>query len=232
MERLLWGAATLIALGGTANAADLAARTYTNALGYNWTGLYIGGFVGDAFRGSDNVDSQFPVLGFTQKNSGDSFFGGGQVGYNYQFAPNFVLGIEGDIGGLSRNDRTLWFFNLFPLVHDRYNWLASVTGRLGYTWGPYMIHARGGVAFRDNSLSVATSLTSHRDDTGYTIGGGLEYMFAPTWSAKIEYQYYDFGRTSHTFNGDPLLRYKEDLHTVKAGINYHFNWGAPVAARY
>ena len=60
-------------------------------------------------------------------------------------------------------------------------------------------------------------------------------MFAPNWSAKIEYQYYNFGNT--TFLTGPAgiafgTRATDDEHTVKGGINYHFNWGGPVAARY
>ena len=63
---------------------------------------------------------------------------------------------------------------------------------------------------------------------------GLEYMFAPNWSAKVEYQYYNFGSTTFT-GGTPEIvgaRFRNDEQTVKAGLNYHFGWGGPVAARY
>jgi outer membrane immunogenic protein len=71
----------------------------------------------------------------------------------------------------------------------------------------------------------------HQD--GFTVGAGLEYMFAQNWSAKIEYQYYDFGKTR--FNVAPLDAFgsvRDDEHTVKAGLNYRFNWGGPVVAKY
>jgi outer membrane immunogenic protein len=58
-------------------------------------------------------------------------------------------------------------------------------------------------------------------------------MFAQNWSAKIEYQYYDFGKTR--FNVAPLDAFgsvRDDEHTVKAGLNYRFNWGGPVVAKY
>ncbi|MBE0705394.1 MAG: porin family protein, partial [Afipia sp.] len=114
------------------------------------------------------------------------------------------------------------------------DWLASVTGRLGYTWGPGMIYAKGGVAFRDNGgIGTNTVALVDRNDTGYTVGAGLEYMFAPAWSAKIEYQYYNFDRTNVVLAAAPsTISYRDDLHTVKAGINYHFNWGGPVVAKY
>ena len=245
MKKILLSVATLIALGATANAADLAARPYTKAPAYvapayNWTGFYIGGFVGGAFNGSNSVDALLPPpFNFAGNNPDGSFFGGGQIGYNYQFAPNWVLGIEGDIGGLSGDDRTVSFLvsNIVspPFMHTHNEWLASVTGRLGYTWGAGMIYAKGGVAFRDNggfrAIDFPLSISSH--DTGYTIGGGLEYMFAPAWSAKIEYQYYNFDSATVTLdNTIPFLRYRDDLHTVKGGINYHFNWGSPMVARY
>ena len=99
---------------------------------------------------------------------------------------------------------------------------------------------KGGYAYSDNSQSLTlagvgvpfTTNGNHHD--GYTVGGGLEYMFAPSWSAKIEYQYYNFGKTSFVtpaaargFGSTTI-----DEHTVKAGLNYHFNLGGPVVARY
>jgi outer membrane immunogenic protein len=73
---------------------------------------------------------------------------------------------------------------------------------------------------------------SHRD--GYTVGAGLEYMFAPNWSAKIEYQYYNFGSTTFTSGPADIFgtRFRDDDQTVKVGVNYRFGWGGPVAARY
>jgi outer membrane immunogenic protein len=101
-----------------------------------------------------------------------------------------------------------------------------------------MIYAKGGVAFRDNKSLEASpflaslGVTSDRDDTGYTVGGGFEYMFAPAWSAKVEYQYYNFDNTNVSVAGVPVLNYRDDLHTVKVGVNYHFNWAGPVVAKY
>ena len=74
---------------------------------------------------------------------------------------------------------------------------------------------------------------SHKD--GWTVGAGLEYMFAQNWSAKAEYQYYDFDRS--TFVAPvalaPFGSFRNDVHTVKVGINYRFNFGGgPVVAKY
>ena len=79
---------------------------------------------------------------------------------------------------------------------------------------------------------AAFTTTGNKRD-GYTVGGGLEYLFAPNWSAKVEYQYYNFGNT--TFRGPPAIvgtSVRNDEHTVKAGLNYRFGWGGPVVAKY
>jgi len=59
-------------------------------------------------------------------------------------------------------------------------------------------------------------------------------MFAPNWSAVAEYQYYNFGKANFTAPAAlvPFGSFTTDDHTVKAGVNYRFNWGSPVAARY
>ena len=133
---------------------------------------------------------------------------------------------------------------LFPgntLITAKNNQLGSVTGRVGYTWGPALLYAKGGFAWRDNNnigVSVAgvpaafTTASTQKD--GYTVGAGLEYMFAPNWSAKAEYQYYNFGSTTFTSGPAPIVgaRFRDDEHTVKVGVNYRFGWGGPAAARY
>ncbi|MGL4558490.1 MAG: outer membrane protein [Afipia sp.] len=239
MKKFLLGTVALVALGtASAVAADLPARTYTKAPVYaapiyNWTGIYVGAHIGAAFGGDDGFATN--IVGLTGSSRDAAFLGGGQIGADYQFAPNWVVGIEGQISGLSNNDRR---FTLgADSIRDRSDWLASVTGRLGYTWGPGLIYAKGGVAFRDDSGLAATAgflpAVTDRNSTGYTVGGGLEYMFAPAWSAKVEYQYYNFDTTNVVTNaGLGALSYKDDLHTVKVGVNYHFNWGGPVVAKY
>jgi outer membrane immunogenic protein len=67
---------------------------------------------------------------------------------------------------------------------------------------------------------------------GYTVGGGLEYLFAQNWSGKIEYQYYNFGRRNFTFNGQFNPGVLNEEQTIKAGLNYHFNFGGQTAAGY
>jgi outer membrane immunogenic protein len=234
----LLSAATIVAFAAPAVAADMPARTYTKApaytapqVVYNWTGFYIGGNIGGAFAGDNSL-----------QGSGGRFMGGVQAGFDYQFAPNWVMGVEAQYDWLSNNNNG---GVLFPatgtVITANSNQLGSVTGRLGYTWGPALLYAKGGYAWRDNNnINVSTPggpaffTTDGNHKDGYTVGAGLEYMFAPNWSAKAEYQYYNFGST--TFTGGPGeiigTRYRDDEHTVKAGINYRFGWGGPVVAKY
>jgi len=241
MKKFLLSTAALMVLGtASAVAADLPARTYTKAPPpayapvYNWTGFYLGGHIGAAFGGDDGFATN--IVGLTGTSRDAAFLGGGQIGANYQFAPNWVLGIEGQISALTDNERT-FTAPTGDFIRDRSDWLASVTGRLGYTWGPGLLYVKGGVAFRDDGgLGVTAGFApaaTDKESTGWTVGGGLEYMFAPAWSANVEYQYYNFGTTNVATNGGlGALSYKDDIHTVKVGINYHFNWGGPVVAKY
>jgi outer membrane immunogenic protein len=236
MRTLLLSTAAILALAAPAAAADIPARTYTKApvytapaVVYNWTGFYIGGHVGGAFGGDNSI-----------QGSDGRFLGGVQGGVDYQFATNWVVGAEAQYSWLSNNNGGA----LFPggnVVTSNNDQLGSVTGRLGYTWGPALLYGKGGYAWKDgNNISVTnggvpqafTATGNHRD--GYTVGGGLEYMFAPNWSAKVEYQYYNFGSTTFTAGpaGLPGTSFRDDEHTVKAGLNYRFGWGGPVVAKY
>ena len=244
MKKLLLATAALVALGATAPAlaADMAARPrYAKepppiaAPIYNWTGFYIGVHLGAAF-GNDNTFN-----GLVASNNDARFLGGVQGGFDYQFAPNWVLGIEAQYSWLNGDAITAAFPNGYVYTNDRRG-IGSVTGRLGYTWGPALLYVKGGYAFADNNESlflggapVAYSFDGNHQD-GYTVGAGFEYMFAQNWSGKVEYQYYDFGSSRFVTPAAlaPFGSFRNDEHTVKAGINYRFNFGGPgpVVAKY
>jgi len=239
MKKILLASAAFAVLGAaSASAADLAPRPYTKAPAYvaapiyNWTGFYIGGHVGGAFNGNSG-------FGGTSDNSDGRFLGGVQVGADYQFAPNWVIGVEGQYSWVGNNNTTVVFAPSGYGYNLNQKGLASVTGRLGYTWGPALLYVKGGWAYQDatETLFVPVGLSAAFDTTtkssGYTVGAGLEYLFTQNWSGKVEYQYYDFGST--TINAPALIAgasSKNDQHVVKAGLNYRFNWGGPVVAKY
>jgi outer membrane immunogenic protein len=237
MRKLLLGAAACAAFAAPAFAADLPAKPYTKApvykapeVIYNWTGFYVGGHAGAAFPGSSSLDT-----------SNVRFMGGLQGGFDYEFPNNWVIGAEAQYSWLAGNSGGGVAFPGGTVASANPDQLGSVTGRLGYAFGPTLLYAKGGYAWRNNdNLSVTTggvpvafTVDSNHHD-GYTVGAGVEYMFTPNWSIKGEYQYYNFGNTSFTSGPAPIVgaRFHDDEHTVKLGINYRFGWGGPVVAKY
>jgi outer membrane immunogenic protein len=240
MKKILLAVVALTAVGAATPAlgADLGARPYYNkapayAPIYNWTGFYIGGHIGGAFSGSDNFN------GLVLSDYSARLLGGIQAGADWQFAPNWVVGVEGQYSWLGNGGLNAAFPGGLVYNNDQRG-LGSITGRIGYSWGPGLVYVKGGYAYSDNrdtltfaGVPVAFALDgNHRD--GYTVGAGLEYMFAPNWSAKGEYQYYDFGSTRFLAPAAlvPFGSFHHDEHTLKLGVNYRFNFGSPVVARY
>jgi len=221
MKKILAALVAFAALTATAPAlgADLGARPYYNkapvdaAPLYNWTGFYIGGHVGGAFSGSNNFN------GAVLSDSSARLLGGVQAGLDWQFAPNWVLG--------------------YVYTNDQRG-LGSITARIGYTWGPGLVYVKGGYAYSDNAERVTLGgvptafLLDGNHSNGYTVGTGVEYMFAPNWSAKGEYMYYNFGSSRFVTPAAlaPFGSFHTDDHTLKLGVNYRFNFASPVVARY
>jgi outer membrane immunogenic protein len=163
---------------------------------------------------------------------------GGQIGFDWQLSPNWVVGLEGQLSWVDFDQS--WAAPGLALTRQN-DWIGSITGRVGYTWGPGLLYVKGGWAFADNDYSLvvagvpAVFSSGNNSNNGWTLGAGLEYMFAPSWSAKIEYQYYNFGSDTLIAPVAPFVvgvNTDNDVHTVKLGVNYRFNWGGPVAARY
>ena len=243
MKKILFATVALLVLSAAAPAvgADLGAGPYYNKAAqpayvapiYNWTGFYLGAHLGGAFSSDNNFN------GLSTGNNGNGrFLGGVQVGADWQFSPNFVVGLEGQYSWLSGNVGAV-----FPSGHLYTNdqrGIGSVTGRVGYTWGPGLLYVKGGYAFSDNNERVTFNggtvpfVIDGDHQNGYTVGAGIEYMFAPSWSAKAEYQYYNFGDAHFTAFAPVVAtgNFTTDDHTVKAGVNYRLNWGGAVGPRY
>jgi outer membrane immunogenic protein len=229
MKKLLLTTAAMIALVSSASAADLA-RSYTKAPALvspatNWSGFYAG--VMGGYGWSDSVS----VAGFSTSSSDlKGGFGGGTIGYNWQLAGSqFVFGLEVDAAA---SDLKYSQSAFGVTAEDKIRAFGSVTGRLGYAFDSALLYVKGGYAWADNRVSgsaFGVTIADSKTHSGYTVGAGLEYMFAPSWSAKAEYMYADYGH--QTYFG--AFDVGASVHTIKGGINYHFNWGAgPVVAKY
>jgi outer membrane immunogenic protein len=179
-------------------------------------------------------------------SNGTGFVGGGQVGCDYQ-ADRLVVGAQGqfDFGSLHSANPSPFFPSTFARVETTAT--ATATVRAGVLVTPQVLaYVKGGGAWAQTDtgiygtvphLYLAESASPNR--LGWTVGGGLEWMFAPNWSVFGEYNYMDFGTRNVNFVTSPqavgipdVVRTRLKTQTVLAGINYHFNWGGPVVARY
>ena len=221
MKQLLLAGAALLSVATAASAADLRARPYAKAAppaavvaAYNWSGFYIGAMGG---YGSET-------------DAGSGGFGGGTIGYNWQLpGSQFVFGVEVDAAGASIKDSVTEDLGggVLGTFETKINSFGSVTGRAGFAIDAALLYAKGGYAWANNKATLSVvgfpdTFSDNKTHTGFTIGGGLEYMFAPNWSAKGEYMYTSLGSESYNIGGVPLDSGNIDLHTFKVGVNYHF----------
>lgn len=239
-------AAAGIGLSQAASAADLGtAPIYAKAPAvapFTWTGSYIGGYVGGAFGGQDAVTgvpvngAGIPAFGgpaVSYKYDG-SFIGGYTGGYNWQVAPNWVIGYEGETGYMGNKGSAAFAGSATSVATTRVEGIYSAwTARLGYAADRSLIYAKGGLALAefktgvfDGTVGIDTMQRKYR--LGYAVGAGWEYAIAPRWSAKVEYLYLGFDKNVTTAGGFPAPLFTTTrlpgIHTVKVGANYKWDW--------
>lgn len=247
---------------GPAVAADMRMPTKAPiapmATTYNWNGFYVGGHVGYGWgrANSDTFDAAGALTATTERKT-DGVFGGGQIGVNWQFHPNWLIGVEADLSGSNiKGSLTSCTVTGCASSNGTNDWFGTVRGRLGVVYNNWLFYGTGGGAWMDNSVSrtitcvgaacpttttasvlVGQVSTASSTLNGWTVGGGIEWGFAPGWTAKLEYQHMEFNYTAE-FNytlATAFRRSVTDLHvdTVRVGVNYLFNWGGgPIVARY
>jgi outer membrane immunogenic protein len=214
---------TVLAGGGTAIAADL--EPYYRAPPpvlvplFTWTGFYVGGNVGGAATSINELWSPLPssatfgAFPITGSTGGASFAGGFQAGYNWQFAPTWVAGIEGDWSwaNATGNINQPWVLNSsgvvvpgsFTSMSSTLEWVSSIRVRLGYlvtptlmaygtaggTWGK-IDYAASSFAPATPPPPYATSAAFSNTQGGWVAGAGLEWAFTPNWLLRGEYLFY------------------------------------------
>lgn len=234
---MLFAAAVIhLAANQSAMAADLA-RGYPPPvyipppviIPYLWTGCYVGGNVGGAWSRVDLTGVS--GVNFSATNSG--FAGGGQIGCDYQWGTSWVVGFRNMLDATSLSSSTAFStISSTGTVNSQTRWFDTLTARGGYLVTPQvLLYAQGGVAwtntditFNSNGSQVGELSNNH---TGWTLGAGAEWMFAPHWSVFAEYNFMSFGTQNATFTGCGGTcvvngNANADVQNLLAGVNYKF----------
>jgi outer membrane immunogenic protein len=263
MIRSLLLASAMTVVAGAAFAADLpdtkGAPVYAPPLipVFSWTGFYIGANAGVSGTSSSSNTSYTNAETWSYHGNGWGFSGGGQIGYNYEFAnTNFVAGVEADFQG-STAKSTYWDDNYS--YSNNYNesykyktsldWWGTARVRLGYAFGNILPYVTGGFAY--GRTNTAYSYQYNNNDnynysygatrTGWTVGAGVEYAITKNLTLKVEGLYTDLGnKTVDTDyygnnNSNTYTQTNVRFATVRAGVNWKFDFlapPAPVVAKY
>jgi outer membrane immunogenic protein len=224
LSLVLTAAVSVIAFSQTATAAP----PTPVAVALSWTGFYAGGNLGygwgDASSDLSSLQPWATRTLFTMNGSYGTHFdgivGGVQLGYNWQFLPNWVIGFEADWQASDQNgNSTFDGVIVAPLPPGTFydpattsqnvglTWFGTVRGRFGFAWDHWLVYATGGLAYGRISVNGITNVANVTplfpnpsvtfSDTstnkGWTVGGGAEFRLNSRWSAKVEYLYIDLG---------------------------------------
>jgi opacity protein-like surface antigen len=253
MRKVFFAAAALaVTMTGPALAADMPLKGAAPfAERFSWTGCYLGGHVGGGFAHKDITDPVQLVedsFGFgppagttTVSPAPKGVVVGGQIGCDYQFAPSWVVGIEGSAAGSTmKGSKVVGLPDSVPdtaLVQAKTDFLTSVTGRIGLAFDNVLLYGKGGVAMAADRYDVTGSIGGTQfgfvgleNRIGWTAGGGLEWAFSRHWSTNIEYDYYGFGHRTPTMNDQTnavlgIVDVRQSIQVVKVGLNFHM-WGS------
>ena len=245
MRKFLGGTAIVLIMTAGAAAADLGQRSYAPPVmmqpaPMGWSGFYLGANLGG---GWGSGDSDFSVAGgqfATVNNSLSGFIGGAQIGYNWQMGP-LIFGLETDFqySGLRGEvdapicPAALCGVALSATYKQDVTWFGTVRGRLGYADAGWLAYLTGGYAYAQldteataTAGAVTANFSANDIRGGWTLGGGVEMMLAPNWSAKVEYLHLDFGSDSGSLvlPGLPTItdNARLTMEVVRAGVNYRF----------
>lgn len=205
---------------------------------YDWNGFYVGGHIGGAWSNvdvSDPTGAIFAPAGSSIGMGGSGLLGGAQAGYNWQTG-HLVLGVQGDFAWTGINVSTVDPFIATTTLTYKTDWIGMLTGRVGYAWDNWLLYVKGGAAWVHNEYSASgaaafvravgsSPVSGSSTQTGWTVGGGLEYGLTPNWTLFAEYDYIDLGNFGVTMTGGGgtlAANVNQNISLVKGGFNYKF----------
>ncbi len=219
----------LLVVDGAAMASDMPVKAPHIQSVFDWTGLYIGAHAGYS-RGSSNAVLSDPATTATS-NSFGGVIGGVQAGYNYRLPSGILLGVEADItfpNYLTSNSVVSSLATARSAATEQWDYVGTARGRVGYATGPWLAYATGGLAWageRFLNLSViGGDEKTLNTRLGWAAGAGVEYAFAPHWSARLEYLYSQFGKADIRFPSATQYASTLDFQSLRLGLNRKVDW--------
>ncbi len=233
LSTIAFAASAVLAGATAASAADLYAPPppadpiYSPAPVFSWTGLYLGAQGGYGWGSAEATHGNGVASAADTNPAG--WFGGGQIGANYQFSNGLVIGVEGDLAAAGLKDT--WSGagtgGGSVTIEQNTSMLGSVRGRLGYAAGQWLPYVTAGVGFAKSTRDYtgpggpATDTKTH---TGWTAGVGVEYALSQNWTVRGEYRYSDYGTQNYAMPAPGGLGTDVHLtnHQLALGVNYKF----------
>jgi high affinity Mn2+ porin len=218
-----------LTLGDPASAADLPVKAPVVRTIFDWTGLYIGAHAGFS-RGSSTAVLNDPAA-TASGNVFNGMIGGVQAGYNYRLPSGLLFGVEADVSLPSYfTSNTVVSAIATPRsdVSEQWDYVATLRGRAGYAQGSWLFYATGGLAFAGerfiNAQVIGNQEKVLNTRLGWVVGGGVEYAFAPHWTARLEYLYSQFGHADVTLPSGTQYASSMDLQSLRVGLNRKIDW--------
>ena len=165
------------------------------------------------------------------KDTANSVVLGGQIGYNYQFDPHWVVGAEADLQytGMHSTARAIGANDLPISVKTQLDWFGTLRLRAGYAFDSFLLYGTGGLAYGNVKAKVAVpgeSISGSEVRVGWTLGAGAEYALTQHWILRAEYLYVDLGKKAtinKTVDGFRITDKPDvSLNVVRAAVNYKF----------
>jgi opacity protein-like surface antigen len=230
MRAILTGVTVSLVASGVAYAADMG-RGGLKDVPYvetasNWSGLYGGVTLGYGSGSSTTYLDRADNHG-SARNDPDGGLFGLTVGYNWQMAPQWILGVEADLSYADisgAQNLRIWDGHYWGGSWDSF---ASLRGRVGYSLGSTLIYGTAGIAGISSSEFVEGNTVPENTDgrgwrAGWVIGAGVEHMFTDRISGKIEYLHAGFEDVTgfDKSNTPEPYKFASDLDLIRVGLNY------------
>ena len=202
---------------------------------FDWTGLYVGAHAGYG-RGPASAVLTDPLLATAATNSAlGGMIGGVQAGYNLRLPSGLLFGVEADLtfpNYLISNAIVALLATPGSQVVEQLDYVGTVRGRLGYASGHWLLYATGGLAYAGerfvNTPPIGNEEKHLNVRVGWAAGAGVEYAFAPHWTARLEYLYNRFENANVRFASGTQYSSTLDFQSIRVGLNRKIDWpGSP-----